>query len=356
MDTRRDVRGIILAGTYHWGESSFETLIPRPLVPVALRPLISYALGWLRDGGVPEATVCVNSASRPVRSYLGNGSHLAMSLDYLEDWTPRGAAGCARDAGLKAHADTFVVADGTAVPAVDLEKLLEAHREADAAVTVVVHRHEAANGADEPTNPGGIYVFSRRALGYVPATSFQDIKENLIPRLYKEGEKVVTFEGFGVCPRVLNADTYLAVNQWMIERMADQAGFLEGYRVVGDSLVHPSVQLDPSARLVGPVLIGPSVQVRAGATVVGPTTIGVGSIIDEGALVSRSVTWRRCVVGESAVVDRCLLADDAAVEPRNTLYSALRVPGRSLGQVFSGRRVHRPELPLPEPLPQRVGS
>jgi len=356
METGRKVRGIILAGTYHWGESSFETLLPRPLVPVALRPLISYALRWLRDGGVSEATVCVNSASRPVRSYLGDGSHVAMSLDYLEDWTPRGAAGCARDAGLRAQADTFVVADGTAVPAVDLKGLLEAHREADAAVTIVVHRHESANGGDDPTNPAGIYVFNRRALDYVPANSFQDIKENLIPRLYKAGEKVVTFEGYGVCPRVINADTYLAVNQWMIERMADQPGFLEGYRVVGDSLVHPSVRIDSTARLVGPVLIGPSVHVRAGATIVGPTTIGVGSIIDEGALVSRSVTWRRCVVGESAVVDRCLLADDATVEAKTSLFSALRVPGRSLGQVFTGRKVRRPELPLPEPLPQRVGS
>src|ERR1044071_258880 len=35
------VRGVILAGTYHWSNSAFEELLPRPLVPVAQAPLVS---------------------------------------------------------------------------------------------------------------------------------------------------------------------------------------------------------------------------------------------------------------------------------------------------------------------------
>ena len=35
---------------------------------------------------------------RAVRAHL-NGSAIAMRVDYLEDWSPRGAAGCVRDAG-----------------------------------------------------------------------------------------------------------------------------------------------------------------------------------------------------------------------------------------------------------------
>ena len=65
------VRGVVLAGTYHWSNSSFEELLPRPLVPVAQAPLVSYALRWLRDGGIPRATLCANSASRAVRLVPG---------------------------------------------------------------------------------------------------------------------------------------------------------------------------------------------------------------------------------------------------------------------------------------------
>ena len=62
MRRNEKVKGIVLAGTYQWGETAFESLLPRPLVPVAQVPLISYTLEWLRDGGVMDATICANSA------------------------------------------------------------------------------------------------------------------------------------------------------------------------------------------------------------------------------------------------------------------------------------------------------
>ena len=46
MRATEKIKGIVLAGTYQWGDSTFETLLPRPLVPVAQAPLISYTLEW----------------------------------------------------------------------------------------------------------------------------------------------------------------------------------------------------------------------------------------------------------------------------------------------------------------------
>src|SRR5262245_32337335 len=102
----RAVRGAILAGTHSWGGTAFERAAPRPLLPIAQAPLISYAARWLRDEGVAAATVCANSSSRAVRAVLGDGSALGLRLDYYEDWVPRGAAGSARDACLGHDVDT----------------------------------------------------------------------------------------------------------------------------------------------------------------------------------------------------------------------------------------------------------
>lgn len=321
------VRGIVLAGTYHWSGSAFEDLLPRPLVPVAQAPLVSYALRWLRDGGISRATLCANSASRAMRSYLGAGSRLTMSLEYHEDWTPRGAAGCVRDAATRSDADTLVVADGTAIPAVNIGLLLDDHRTAGAAATIVVHHDRQARSGERPLNPGGIYVFDRRVLDYIPETGFQDIKENLIPKLYRAGERVVTHAGLGVCPRVLNAETYLAVNHWMIEQIGDDPSPLEHWGTYvenGEVLAHPTAWVAPGARLVGPVLLGPSVRIAEGATVVGPTSLAADTMVGEGALVSRTVTWDRCRIGAGAVVDGCVLADDAEVRPHTRLFHSFR--------------------------------
>jgi NDP-sugar pyrophosphorylase family protein len=324
------VRGVVLAGTYHWSNSSFEDLLPRPLVPVAQAPLVSYALRWLRDGGISRATLCANSASRAVRSYLGGGNRFTISLDYHEDWTPRGAAGCVRDAATRSDADTLVIADGTAIPAVNIGLLLDDHRSARAAVTIVVHHDRQARAGERPLNPGGIYVFDRRVLDFIPETGFQDIKETLIPKLYRAGERIVTHAGLGICPRVLNAETYLALNHWMVEQVGDNPAPLEhwgAYIENGQLLTHPTAWVAPGARIVGPVLLGPGVKVASGATVVGPTTLGAECHVGEDALVSRSVAWDRCRIGVGAVVDGCVLTDDASVAPRARLYHSLKVKG-----------------------------
>src|SRR5262249_30639046 len=97
---------VILAGTHHWSGSSFERLAPRPLVPVALLPLISYPLRWLRTGGLRSVTVCANGTTSAIADVIGDGTGFGLQIDYYQDGTPRGAAGCVRDAGLRTGSDT----------------------------------------------------------------------------------------------------------------------------------------------------------------------------------------------------------------------------------------------------------
>jgi NDP-sugar pyrophosphorylase family protein len=318
--------GVVLAGTYHWGCSPLERLLPRPLLPVADSPLICYSLRWLRDGGIGRAIICANSSSHTVRTHLGAGSALAMDIEYYEDLTPRGAAGCVRDAAAATDATTVVVADGTAIPAVDLDQLLAAHMLSDAALTVVGHRDPGVNSQGyRPLTPAGIYVFDRRVLDMIPDRGFQDIKESLIPRLYRAGERVVTYAGPGGCPRVINADTYLAVNHWMIECLARKPTVGEAYRVHGESVAHQTARIHPEATVVGPVLLGPGAVVEGDAVIVGPTSVGAHCLVGRGALLSRSVAWTGCVIEEDAVVDRCLLGDDTMVPPRSTLVGAVKM-------------------------------
>jgi NDP-sugar pyrophosphorylase family protein len=328
---------VVLAGTHHWSGSSFEKLAPRPLVPVALEPLISYSLRWLRQGGVRPATICANGTSRAIEAVLGNGGELKMELSYYHDGTPRGAAGCVRDAGVRTASETLVIADGTAIPTVDLAELLASHHASGAAVTAVVHREPSPS---TPRSPGGVYVFQRRVLDHIPEAGFQDIKENLIPKLHRAGERVVTHETDGFCPHVLNAQTYLAVNQWMLQRLAET-----GWDHGDESLVHPSAWVEQGALLVGPVQIGARARVQAGATIVGPTSIGAESTVGRNALVARSAVWRGCTVGDGSVVHGCIVGDGAMVPPVARLFNNVVSPEERLEpsslSAALGRRVNR---------------
>jgi len=306
---------VVLAGTHHWSGSSFERLAPRPLLPVALSPLISYSLRWLAEGGVRRATICANGTTRSIQAALGDGADLSLDLSYYQDGTPRGPAGCVRDAAAGTASETLVVADGTAIPTVDLVELLACHYALGAAMTAVVHREGSASTS--PT-PGGIYVFERRALDHVAESGFQDIKENLIPKLHRAGERVVAHASDGFCPHVFNAQTYLAVNHWMLQRLARDA------ESAGGILLRPGASVEPGARLVGPVLLGEGARVQAGATLVGPTSIGPGSVVGPNAVVARSVVWSRCSVGEGSLVHGCVLGDGAVVPSGDRLFNLVR--------------------------------
>ena len=316
------VHGIVLAGAYPDGKCTLDQLAPRPLLPVAQQPLITYALRWMRGGGLRRVTICTNAAARGVRDSVDR-SPLGLEVDYFEDWSPRGAAGCIRDAGVRAEAQTFLVAEATTVPVVDVGELLAAHRAAEAAVPVVVGADSAGR-----LRPTGVSVFDRWAFEFIPEEGFYDIKEKLIPRLYAGGETVSTHVAPEMAPRVVNADSYLALNQWAIERAGDHVGSADGFQVTGEAFVHESAQVDPSARLLGPVLVGPRASIGAGVTLVGPVSIGQETTVGDGAVVSRSVVWAGCRVGSGAFVDRSMLGDGAGVGTRKLLVSSVRADNR----------------------------
>jgi NDP-sugar pyrophosphorylase family protein len=341
MSSADRLTAVVLAGTHHWSGSSFERLAPRPLVPVALAPLISYSLRWLGRSGIRRATICSNGTTRAIQAAFGDGGELEMELGYYQDDTPRGAAGCVRDAGVRTASETLVITDGTAIPTVDLAELLASHYASGAAATAVVHRERSVSA---PPTPSGVYVFERRVLDHIGENGFQDIKENLIPKLHRAGEPVVAYETGGFCPHVFNAQTYLAVNQWMLQRLARED---DGS---GRILLHPSACVEPGARLVGPVQLGPGARVQAGATIVGPTSIGADSRVGRNALVARSVVWSRCALGDGSVVHGSIVGSDAVVLPGSRLFNVVR-PQTPLGPLGRSRRRQERTAGLPEAQP-----
>jgi NDP-sugar pyrophosphorylase family protein len=335
----RSIQGVVLAGSFPWDDSPLDRLMPRPLLPVAHRPLISYALRWLRTNGVRDVVVCLNHASRGARGPIAETGDIA-GLDFYEDLQPRGPAGCARDAALATTGEVFVVAEGTAIPFVPLAELLQTHHASGALATVVVQQEQPGEGNTCLARPSGMYVFERRALELVPQKGFQDIKENLIPRLYRAGEHVGAHLVNARSARVLSAGTYLDANHWAVSRLIARAESLEGYELSGEALVHRSASVDAQARMAGPVLIGPESRVGPGATLVGPVVLGSGCTVAGDAIVSRTVAWNRCLVGAQAVVDECVLANDASVEAGARVDQEILLParrGEDLGRVLRSR-------------------
>ena len=348
------VRGVILAGRSDWDTFSGESALRSPLAPVALSPLISFALRWLRDGGISHVTVCGSGTGlAALHRYMGDGRTLGMSISYCTDASPRGPAGCVRDAaaltrdGALAAGDTFVVVDGTLIPSVDLGELLLAHWNADAAATVVteIERRRNRLTGSAPDMPGGIYVFDARALRSISPVGYRDIKEGLLEHLYHAGERVIVHRVSGISPHVLDYRSYLSVNRWVLERTVAQG--LTGYRRLGGALCHDSACVHDDASLVGPVLVGPDATIDGDAVVIGPTTVGAHSRIARGAVVSRSIVWDQCRIGENSVVDAAVLVSGVEILREAYVRGRVELPALHSASVSEPTRRTSPVWHLP---------
>ncbi|MFO0837888.1 MAG: NDP-sugar synthase [Phycisphaerae bacterium] len=337
---KASVGGVVLAGVHRWNDAPFDAALPRPLVPIGQSPLIAYSLQWMAEGGISNVMICANSASRAVRRRLGDGTSLGLHLDYYEDWTPRGPAGCARDATAFSEAGQLVIVEGTILPRIDLLELMAEHQRSGAVMTVVVQR-DANSGNDEQFEPAGVYVARRRALEYVPETGYQDIKEMLIPRLHRVGEHVATYSSGEISPRITGLASYMAVNGWVLDRASN-----------GHVRVDHSAEIADDVQIVGPVMIGPRTRIESGVTIVGPTTIGGECRIEPNCVISRSVLWDHCRVGGSSILDRCVLTNETALPAETRTSEQCFAPRRR-----RVRRVRKPARAVrPVSVPPRLGD
>ena len=360
----RTFKAIVLAGVHHWLDSRLEETVARPLVPIVNRPLIEHLLRWLKDGGIKSVSVCANSDTAVLQRSLGDGGAFGLRIDYYEDHMPRGPAGCARDAAQDSDFDDYLIADATILPcAIDFAELLAAHRRAAAAAMTVVAVSEPpapsrkpavegrgperaaltpclAQGLPSRLTPVGIYLINRDVFKFVSPDGYQDIKESLIPRLYQDGRRVVTHLAGAAVPRITGADSCMAANAWMLERQLRQSS-PQGFRRVGEALIHDTAHLADSARLLGPVLVG-------------PTVLGAACRADDQAAISRSILWDYAVVERGCVLDRCILTYRARVSSHRPHFRTVYGPppaglARCLHRWLRGNPQSRCEMPSAGP-------
>jgi NDP-sugar pyrophosphorylase family protein len=286
---------------------------------------VTYVLRWLSEGGVTDATLCANSATRVARHCLGDARQFGVSLRYLEDHVPRGPAGCVRDVACQSSAERFVVADACHLPQLDLSKLMATHVASRAAMTVALTTHNPETGSnDSRLRPVGVYVIEREALDRIPGPGYQDIKEELIPQLRRDGMPVLPYIIHDRVFRLAGIGGYLATHEQVVSRIVKGEWAGADFERLGGSLVHRSADISSRSRLIGPCVVGPDARIAAGVTIVGPTVVGEGVLVEQDATVSRSALWEGCRIGGAAAVDSAVVTHGATVRAAETVTHGLR--------------------------------
>lgn len=99
--------------------------LPKPMLPLAGKPILEHQLRLLASAGYREAHLCLGYRADAVRGYFGDGSRWGLALRYHVEESPRGTAGCVAD--LRGLGEDLLVLYGDLFIAMDLGRFLAWH-------------------------------------------------------------------------------------------------------------------------------------------------------------------------------------------------------------------------------------
>ncbi len=134
------MRAVVMAG----GEGSrlrpLTSRRPKPLAPIANRPVMEHIIHLLRDAGITEIVATLHYLADEIETYFGDGSQFGVQMHYVVEDTPLGTAGAVKMAESILRDDTFIIISGDALTDLDIPGLVNAHREANNAATIALLR------------------------------------------------------------------------------------------------------------------------------------------------------------------------------------------------------------------------
>lgn len=113
---------------------------PKPLIEVAGKPLIHYAIEALRDGGVEEIMINTHYLAEQIPQALGDGSQWGMRFHYSHEPVLLGTGGgLLKVRDFFADAPRFWVVNSDTLLSVSFKEVWEHHERSQAVATLVVH-------------------------------------------------------------------------------------------------------------------------------------------------------------------------------------------------------------------------
>jgi NDP-sugar pyrophosphorylase family protein len=332
------MQALILAGGKGLRLRPLTIHTPKPIVPIANRPLLLYQIELLKRAGISEITLSLSYQPNKIEEIFGDGSEHGVKIRYTVEAEPLGTAGAFKHAQANIKSAT-VVLNGDILTSVNLAEVVAYHHRQAALATIVTVPVETPSlygmvetGADgrvsryveKPaaeaitcdTINAGIYVLEPRVLELIPADENYSFEEGLFPQLVANGEPFYAYTArdywldIGAPQRYMQANTDLLkgrVKHFQLPRPPlTQGANGTGTAVKLDthSIVHPSCVIKPGVEIVNSVL-------------------GANCVIEERARIEDSVLWANTRVGQASVVRRSFVGKGGIIGRNATIEGAV---------------------------------
>jgi len=336
---------------------------PKPMLPVANRPMMEHIVALCRRHGFTDVVATVAYLADVIRTYFGDGGDFGVSMRYAVEDVPLGTAGSVGNARALLD-ETFLVISGDALTDVDLGAVADAHRRSGSMATIVLYRAEnplefgivitREDGTIErflekptwgqvfsDTVNTGIYVLEPEIFDFITTDGPSDFSQDVFPALLEKGIPIQGYVADGYWEDVGNLEAFAKAHRDVLDGRVDVE--MPGFEIAPRVWIGPDCEIHPDATIDGPALVGAHCNVAAGAHVRDHTVLGDNVVVRADASLQRSIVFSNAfcdratsltgaIVGKGADLregaradNDVVLGDGVTIGERATLSTAVKV-------------------------------
>lgn len=291
-------KGMLLAAGRGTRLGSLTTALPKPLLPLANRPVMAYGLDCLRRAGITDVAVNVCYQAAAIQAAFGDGSAHGVTLHWSVEQHALGTAGGVKRLQHLLQDDTLVVIAGDALLDLDLAPVLALHHARGAMLTLVTlpvddpsqygvvvtdtagrivrFQEKPAPGTEISRQANtGVYLFDPAIFSYLPPETFVDFALDIFPRLLHDRLPCYAVPMAGYWTDIGSPGAYLQAHQDYLAGLVNVDG--KGHWQADNLLA-------PRARVDGALL--------------SRCVVGEDAVVPPGSLLTDCVVWPQTVIAE----------------------------------------------------------
>jgi mannose-1-phosphate guanylyltransferase/phosphomannomutase len=329
------MKAVIMAGGFGTRIQPLTSNIPKPMIPLANRPIMLHIVELLKKHGITDLVMLLYHQPDVIKNFFRDGADFGVKIDYiipLEDMGTAGAVKCAEEF----LDERFMVISGDLLTDFNLKKVIDFHTDHKAMATitltpvkdplqfgvVVTNREKRITQFLEKPGWGevisdtintGIYVLEPEIFRFIPEGENFDFSQDLFPFLLENKYPLFGYPIKGYWRDIGNTDSYREahhdifrgrINIRIDEKKLDYLG--KDLRVGND------VKLDDVSALEGTVILGDNSQIAAGAWIT-DSVIGRNCTIELGAKLSRCVIWDNVYIRKGAKLVDSVICNNVSI-------------------------------------------
>ena len=323
------MKAVIMAGGFGTRLRPLTINTPKPLVPVANRPIMGHVVSLLARHQITDITAVLFFQPEKIKNHFGDGGSYGVNIKYAKPTEDYGTAGAVAFAAGDSNEPVLVIS-GDFITDFDLTDAIKWHQNQKAEATVLLTRLEnpLAYGivitdddgrivrflekptwgeAFSDTINTGIYILEPAALKMIPRSTNFDFSQNLFPKMLGEKRKLFGRIMEGYWRDVGNVDEYRQVHFDFFEgKLALELEHPE--KKAGDGIVYSgkNVTIEKDVTLLGKVILGEGAVIKEG-TRLENCVIGNNTIVEPGCNFKKSIIWSDSVIGSETVMNEAIV-------------------------------------------------